>query len=74
MTEAVSSAATVAARTERAAELRAFARRLRAIRFRGTEAYLEDIDEFAHALTRRAYELSPPHLDVPNQSDAGETR
>ena len=68
MTEVVSSAA-VAAPAEYAAELRTFAQRLRAIRFRGTEAYLEDIDEFVHALTRRADELSPRHLGVPNQSD-----
>ena len=69
MIEAVSSAAALAARAEHAAELRAFALRLRAIRFRGTEAYLEDIDELAHALTQRALELSPRRLDARNQSD-----
>ena len=42
-----------------AAELRAFARRLRAIRFRGTEAYLQDLDELARALVRRANEIAP---------------
>src|SRR5262249_38562125 len=58
MTKTISSAAPLAARAQHAAELRAFTRRLRAIRFRDTEAYLEDIDELAHALTRRAHELT----------------
>ena len=34
-----------------------FARRLRAIRFPGTAAYLQDLDELAHALLRRADEI-----------------
>ena len=45
-----------------AAELRAFARRLRAIRFRGTEAYLQDLDELARALVRRAKEIGAAPL------------
>jgi len=35
-----------------------FARRLRAIRFPGTAAYLQDLDELAHALLRRADEIA----------------
>jgi hypothetical protein len=45
---------------EFAAELRTFARRLKALRFRGTEAYLQDIDALAHAMVRRANEMSSP--------------
>jgi hypothetical protein len=47
---------------EFAAELRTFARRLKALRFRGTEAYLQDIDALAYAMVRRASEIS---ADVP---------
>lgn len=42
---------------EFAAELRSFARRLKALRFRGTEAYLQDIDALAYAMVRRASEI-----------------
>ena len=42
---------------EYAAELRSFARRLRAVRFRGIEAYLADLDELAGAMIRRANEI-----------------
>ena len=59
MTDAGSSADALRAKAEHAAELRMFARRLRAVRFRGTEAYLQDIDELARALQRRADEIVP---------------
>jgi hypothetical protein len=42
-----------------AAELREFARQLKALRFRGVEAYLADLDGFAAAMSRRAAELAP---------------
>jgi hypothetical protein len=43
---------------DHADDLRTFARRLKALRFRGTEAWLEDVDALALAMVQRASEVS----------------
>jgi hypothetical protein len=68
MTDVGSSADALRAKAEHAAELRTFARRLRTIRFRGTEAYLQDIDELARALQRRADEIVPVVVASPHRA------
>jgi hypothetical protein len=43
-----------------AAEWRAFAKELRAIRFRGTERYLEELDGLARSIERKADKIVSP--------------
>lgn len=40
-----------------ATEMRAFAKRARALRFRGTERYLEELDQLARDMDERAAEV-----------------